>query len=135
MMAALTPHLQSTAEGVVSISYSTLVSFPLSLSHAIGEIPTFPYVTILIGPLEEAFGSHSRSLGIIIVQDLPSAYVGYRERLLRLAHRFATLDENIRERYADPSSRYRYDILIVKQTINLYYHLMPKLRVVVRKGL
>lgn len=56
---------------------------------------------------EEAFGSHPKSLGIVIVRDLPPAYVGYREKLLKLAYRFAKLNENVREKYADPASRYR----------------------------
>lgn len=43
----------------------------------------------------------------MIVRDLPPAYLGYRERLLKLAYNFAKLDENIREKYADPASRYR----------------------------
>ena len=56
---------------------------------------------------EKAFGSHADSLGIIIVRDLPSTYTPARERLLRLAYRFANLEPHVRERYADPKSRYR----------------------------
>jgi hypothetical protein len=59
------------------------------------------------GLTEEAFGSHRKSLGIVIVRDLPPVYLQYRERLLKLAYRFAKLDENVREKYADPGSRYR----------------------------
>lgn len=57
---------------------------------------------------EEAFGSQPKSLGIIIVRDLPPEYPVYRERLLKLAYRFAQLPEDIREKYAHPASRYRY---------------------------
>jgi hypothetical protein len=81
-----------TSEGAISISYPTLVASPLSLQTSI----------------EEAFGSHPKSLGIIVVRDLPPAYIAYRERLLKLAYKFATLDENIREQYSDPGSNYRF---------------------------
>ena len=56
---------------------------------------------------EKAFGSQPDSLGIIIVHDLPATYVPARERLLRLAYKFANLPTDVRERYADPKSRYR----------------------------
>jgi len=81
-----------TPEGAVSVSYPTLVSSPISLSASI----------------EEAFGSNPKCLGIIIVRDLPPSYVGYRERLLKLAFKFAKLEENVREKYADPVSRYSF---------------------------
>ena len=41
------------------------------------------------------------------MKDLPPAYATYRGRLLKFAHRFASLDEATRERFADPRSRYR----------------------------
>ena len=56
---------------------------------------------------EKAFGSQPDSLGIVIVRDLPPNYAPARERLLRLAYRFANLDPTTREKYADPKSRYR----------------------------
>ena len=56
---------------------------------------------------EKAFGSQPDSLGIVIVRDLPEAFIGYRGRLLRLAYKFATLPEDIRERYTDSKSSYR----------------------------
>lgn len=62
----------------------------------------------LMWETEKAFGSHADCLGIIVVRDLPSTYVSARERLLRLAYTFANLDSGIREKYADPKSRYRY---------------------------
>ncbi|KDQ54855.1 hypothetical protein JAAARDRAFT_37966 [Jaapia argillacea MUCL 33604] len=91
-----------TPEGAVSISYSALVSSPLSLTNSI----------------EKAFGSHADSLGIIIVRDLPPAYPALRERLLRLAFRFAHLDEKTREKYADPKSRYSFGWSHGKEIMN-----------------
>jgi hypothetical protein len=46
-----------------------------------------------------------------MVKDLPPIYAVYRERLLKLAYRFATLDENAREQYADPATKYRFALL------------------------
>jgi hypothetical protein len=58
---------------------------------------------------EQAFGSGPDCLGIILVRDLPPEYPELRERLLKLAHAFAQLDESVREKYADKKSRYRFD--------------------------
>ena len=60
-----------------------------------------------VSSAEQAFGSHPHSLGIIVVRDLPLQYITYRERLLKYAYKFAKLDETVREKYADPGSRYR----------------------------
>lgn len=95
-------NISYTPEGAVAISYPNLVSSPLSLKASI----------------EEAFGSHSKSLGIIIVKDLPREYVSYRERLLKLAYRFATLDEKAREKYTDPGSRYSFGWSHGKEIMN-----------------
>ena len=97
-----------TPEGAVSISYNTLVSSPLSLTSSIGgqEYCLEPRAQV-DSCAEKAFGSHPDSLGIVIVRDLPPNYAPARERLLRLAYRFASLDPKVRERYADPKSRYR----------------------------
>lgn len=57
---------------------------------------------------DEAFGSHPKSLGIIIVRDLPPEYPVYRERLLKLAYQFAQLPEDVREKHIHSASRYRY---------------------------
>jgi isopenicillin N synthase-like dioxygenase len=86
----------------VLISYSTLVSSPLSLQASI----------------EQAFGSHPKSLGIIVVKDLPPTYATYRERLLKLAYKFATLDENTREQYADPVTKYSFGWSHGKEIMN-----------------
>ena len=67
------------------------------------------------GIIEAAFGSNPDCLGIIVVRDLPPVYAQYRERLLKLAYRFANLPEEVRERYTDPSSRYRYVALPAKR--------------------
>ncbi|RDB28359.1 hypothetical protein Hypma_015164 [Hypsizygus marmoreus] len=91
-----------TPEGAVSISYSILVSDPLSLGPSI----------------EEAFGSHPKSLGIIVVRDLPPSYAAQRERLLKLASEFARLDEGAREKYADPASRYSFGWSHGKEIMN-----------------
>jgi hypothetical protein len=56
---------------------------------------------------EEAFGSHPQALGIILVKDLPPVYPVYRERLLKLAYKFAHLDEDVKNKYVDPGSLYR----------------------------
>ncbi|KAJ7139709.1 Clavaminate synthase-like protein [Mycena epipterygia] len=93
-----------TPEGAVSISYHDLVSSssPISLSKSI----------------EKAFGSSPECLGIIIVRDLPSVYTTYRERLLKLSHAFANLDETVREQYADPRSRYSFGWSHGKEIMN-----------------
>ncbi|KII93931.1 hypothetical protein PLICRDRAFT_36150 [Plicaturopsis crispa FD-325 SS-3] len=91
-----------TKEGAVCISYHELVSSPSSLQPSI----------------EEAFGSHPKSLGIIIVKDLPPTFAKYRERLLRLAYQFSQLDEHIRERYADPKTKYSYGWSHGKEIMN-----------------
>ncbi|KAI0067773.1 Clavaminate synthase-like protein [Artomyces pyxidatus] len=91
-----------TSEGAVSISYSSLVSEPLTLSASI----------------EKAFGSQPDSLGIIIVHDLPPAYPALREKLLMLANAFAHLDEPIREKYADVKSSYSFGWSHGKEIMN-----------------
>ncbi|TFY63255.1 hypothetical protein EVJ58_g3359 [Rhodofomes roseus] len=91
-----------TSEGAVSISYPTLVNSPLSLTASIAK----------------AFGSEPGCLGIVIVRDLPPNYVTARERLLKLAYRFAHLDHQTRERYADPRSKYSFGWSHGKEVMN-----------------
>lgn len=67
--------------------------------------------------LEQAFGSHPQALGIIIVKDLPVVYQSYRESLLKYAYKFAHLPEEIKERYTDPGSSYRYVIAAHKRSL------------------
>ncbi|KAI0095266.1 Clavaminate synthase-like protein [Irpex rosettiformis] len=92
----------TTPEGAVAISYKTLVNEPLSLTASI----------------EKAFGSQPDTLGIIIVQDLPSTYLSARKRLLKLAYKFASLDEATRERFADQKSRYSFGWSHGKEIMN-----------------
>lgn len=101
-MATVAHPITYTPEGAVSISYNVLRSSPASLSSSI----------------EKAFGSHPDSLGIIVVRDLPASYVGFRERLLRLAYKFATLEEPVREQYADVKSRYSFGWSHGKEIMN-----------------
>ena len=93
---------------VVTVPYSTLLDSPLSLTSEIGKIHCNLPMLISDQLSEEAFGSHPSSLGIIVVRDLPPEYPAYRERLLKLSYKFAHLDENIRESYSDPTSKYRF---------------------------
>ncbi|KAF8922216.1 Clavaminate synthase-like protein [Mucidula mucida] len=81
-----------TREGAVLVSYSTLISAPETLSPAI----------------EKAFGSGPECLGIIVVKDLPPAYIVQRERLLKLAYHFAHLAQERKEKYSDESSNYSF---------------------------
>jgi len=94
--------VEKTPEGAVLISYKTLVNSPKSLLPAI----------------ENAFGSDSLSLGIIVVRDLPREYEEYREKLLKLAYRFGQLDESIREGYSDPASKYSFGWSYGKEIMN-----------------
>ncbi|CAL1696322.1 unnamed protein product [Somion occarium] len=91
-----------TPEGAVLISYKDLTSSPLSLSSSI----------------DKAFGSGPDCLGIILVRDLPPSYPASRERLLKLAYKFAKLPEPIREQYADPGSRYSFGWSHGKEIMN-----------------
>jgi hypothetical protein len=97
----------------IEISYPTLLSTPPTLFHSIGTSALYLLSTC---PLyhssrftEQAFGSGPDCLGIILVRDLPPEYLKLRERLLKLAHAFARLDETVREKYADTKSSYRFD--------------------------
>ncbi|THH11772.1 hypothetical protein EW145_g440 [Phellinidium pouzarii] len=68
--------------------------------------------------IETAFGSDPKALGIIIVKDLPSDYVTKRHRLLKLAERFASLEESTKEKYVDPTSRYSFGWSHGKEIMN-----------------
>lgn len=73
------------------ISYTDLVSRPETLQASI----------------ETAFGSDPACLGLIVVTDLPTVYPAKRQRLLKLAERFASLPDEVKEKYVDASSKYR----------------------------
>ncbi|CAG8691192.1 11966_t:CDS:10, partial [Acaulospora colombiana] len=94
--------VQMTKEGAVCIDYPTLVSTPELLQDSI----------------KKAFGSEPDCLGIIVVNKLPPEYPKYRERLLRLAERFAAMKEERREKYADPKSRYSFGWSHGKEIMN-----------------
>ncbi|KAJ7124732.1 Clavaminate synthase-like protein [Mycena crocata] len=94
--------LSYTPEGAVQISYHDLVSAPLALGSSI----------------EKAFGSNPECLGIIVVRDLPPVYIIYREKLLKLAHAFARLEESVREQYTDSLSRYSFGWSHGKEIMN-----------------
>ena len=74
---------------------------------------------LILRCIEKAFGSGTDCLGIIVVKDLPSTYASSRERLLKLAYKFAKLPENVREQYADTKSRYRWVLLLHNYKIRL----------------
>lgn len=94
--------IKTTQEGAVVIDYPTLVSTPLVLQESI----------------KKAFGSEPDCLGIIVVNNLPPEYVRYRERLLLLAEKFASMKEETREKYADPKSRYSFGWSHGKEIMN-----------------
>jgi hypothetical protein len=105
-MATLTRARQSTP---VFISYPTLVSSPLSLTKEIGTLVhhLFGYLRLDAAYYpERGFGSSPDALGIIVIKDLPPTFPAARERLLRLAAKFATLKEDVREKYVDERSQY-----------------------------
>ncbi|KAL5518676.1 hypothetical protein ACEPAH_359 [Sanghuangporus vaninii] len=91
-----------TPEGAVAISYPILQSSPLSLETSI----------------EKAFGSDPKALGIIVVKDLPSDFIAKRDRLLKLADRFASLSENVKEKYVDSNSKYSFGWSHGKEIMN-----------------
>lgn len=57
-------------------------------------------------------------MGIIIIRDLPAEYPQYRERLLKLAYQFGSLDETVRESYSDASSKYSFGWSHGKEIMN-----------------
>ena len=84
----------------VTISFSTLCSSPATLQQAVSNAFT------------------ANALGIVVVTDLPSEYVKLRRKLLLLALAFSELPEDVRERYADPSSHYSYGWSLGKEIMN-----------------
>ncbi|GAA5867709.1 hypothetical protein JCM3774_003386 [Rhodotorula dairenensis] len=78
--------MASPAVQPVKVSYRALVAKDPALSSEISR----------------AFDSSPDSLGLLIVSDLPAEFPALRQRLLRLADRFAALPEPTREQYARP---------------------------------
>ncbi|KAL7423916.1 hypothetical protein Q5752_001501 [Cryptotrichosporon argae] len=86
----------------VTVSYDVLRTSPGSLHQSI----------------ENALGSAPGCLGIILVRDLPPEFPVLRERLFRLAHRFANLPEATRERFARPDTSYLFGWSHGKEVMN-----------------
>lgn len=58
--------------------------------------------------ITKAFGSGPDCLGLIILEDLPEEYAGLRERALRASAKFATLPDEVKDKYVDPKSFYNF---------------------------
>ena len=86
----------------MTISYDDLINAPDTLVESISR----------------AFGSDPNALGILIVTQLPPEYPRLRERLLRLANKFGSLDEHIRAKYSDPRSNYSFGWSWGKEIMN-----------------
>ncbi|KAF8334988.1 Clavaminate synthase-like protein [Cantharellus anzutake] len=72
----------------------------------------------LVDPISRAFGSNEDALGIIVVNQLPPEYPSLRGRLLKLAHKFGSLDELVRSKYSDPLSNYSFGWSWGKEIMN-----------------
>ncbi|KAF9056446.1 Clavaminate synthase-like protein [Panaeolus papilionaceus] len=105
--------VEQATDGAVVISYETLCSSPEVLVPSIGESSSMPSAypmpsSMLTRSSEKAFGSEPDCLGIIVIRDLPPEFLNYRERLLKLAFRFGNLDEAVREKHSDPTTKYSH---------------------------
>ncbi|GFZ46178.1 hypothetical protein JCM24511_04425 [Saitozyma sp. JCM 24511] len=92
----------SRSSGPVRISYPTLLADPASLLPSIAQ----------------AFGSEEGCLGIILIEDLPPSFSNLRSNLFQFAQRFATLPEQVRERYARPDTSYMFGWSHGKEVMN-----------------
>jgi len=118
-LTSLASQYSSRVNSAISISYSSLLSPSPSLTRSIGAYSESPYHSHnKPRSTEKAFGSSPDCLGIIIVRDLPLEYPKLRERLLKFAHSFAQLDEQVREKYADSKSRYSFGWSHGKEIMN-----------------
>ncbi|WWD15880.1 hypothetical protein CI109_100304 [Kwoniella shandongensis] len=86
----------------VRVSYSTLLANPEGLHDQVVS----------------ALGSGPGCLGIILISDLPPAFPQLRERLFRLAHRFANLPEPEREKLARPETSFLFGWSHGKEVMN-----------------
>ncbi|GAA5842895.1 hypothetical protein JCM3766R1_005695 [Sporobolomyces carnicolor] len=86
----------------VTISYTSLVSKDAALSAQISE----------------AFDSSANALGLLIVKDLPASFPALRKRLLLLSNDFASLPEEVREKYTSPESSYSFGWSHGKEVMN-----------------
>ena len=60
------------------------------------HIPDYLFINFFF--FQEAFGSKSHCLGILLVKNLPKTYAEKRARLLRLASVYASLPDEIKEK-------------------------------------
>lgn len=67
--------------------------------------------------MQEAFGSHSSALGILLVKNVPG-YTPKRERLLMLASDLGRLSEEIKLKTVDPESKYNFGWSCGKEIMN-----------------
>ncbi|WVQ98714.1 hypothetical protein IAU59_005845 [Kwoniella sp. CBS 9459] len=86
----------------IRISYSSLLAEPEGLKDR----------------LTAALGSDPGCLGIIVVSDLPPEFPALREKLFKLAHRFATLPDDVKERFAKPETSYSFGWSHGKEVMN-----------------
>ncbi|WVR05270.1 hypothetical protein IAU60_002282 [Kwoniella sp. DSM 27419] len=86
----------------IKISYPTLVSDPNSVQEQ----------------LVAALGSEPGCLGIIVITDLPPSFPETREKMFRLAQRFATLPDEVKERLAKPEVSYLFGWSHGKEIMN-----------------
>ncbi|KAH8083504.1 Clavaminate synthase-like protein [Filobasidium floriforme] len=86
----------------VTIDYNALKSDPASLE----------------ADFKAAFGNGNDALGAIIIKGLPAEFPALRERLLRLADKFASLPEDVREKYARKEQQYMFGWSHGKEVMN-----------------
>lgn len=86
----------------ITISYNDLVDNPTSLQPQI----------------ERAFGNGQDALGVIIVKDLPPGFPALRRDLLTLADKFASLPEQVREKYSRADVQYMFGWSHGKEIMN-----------------
>ncbi|WVF72133.1 hypothetical protein IAT40_006945 [Kwoniella sp. CBS 6097] len=86
----------------IRVSYPSLLNDPEGLRHS----------------LVAALGSEPGCLGIIVVSDLPREFPILREKLFRLAHRFSTLPDDVKEKFAKPETSYSFGWSHGKEVMN-----------------
>ncbi|KAI5477722.1 hypothetical protein MNV49_006005 [Pseudohyphozyma bogoriensis] len=92
MEAAVIPDVHEGPVDIVTIPYATLVAEAANPS------------TKLNAQIKTAFDSAPTSLGLLLVSDLPPEFAAKRERVLKAMNDFASLPEEIRDKYADAPS-------------------------------
>ncbi|GAA5998145.1 uncharacterized protein JCM10292_002354 [Rhodotorula paludigena] len=68
--------------------------------------------------VQRGFDSSPDALGLVIVSDLPPEFPQLRKRLLLLSNAFASLPEDVRERYAHAQSNYAFGWSHGKEVMN-----------------